>query len=384
MTIDALLKLIPPTTFEGLAMETKVDFQVKKLTGETVFKLILFSMLNSEKLSLRVMESFLSSAKFKTFSEQDKLEAKYNSIRDRICSINPVYFEKLFHTIFSTYNKLLREEKALEKADSTYISISAKLIDIGMFTCKEHFERKQLKYSVNLKGSLPCEVKVYSSQAYIAEDLALAGLIHSTKTTKGSVVVFDRGLKSRKTFDNFSKENRLFIGRCRTDVKMNVISKLKISKRPPTSTVKIKSDQIGYLMKERNKNTEHRFRIISAEIIETGEPISFVTNLLDQDAYWISELYRQRWEIEVFFKFIKQHLNAKHLVSRNINGIYVMLYMTMILAILISAYKKLNKLSGFKIAKLKFEIDLDNTTTREIVILCGGDPDKAKHLWNSS
>lgn len=86
MTVDELLKLIPTNTFEDLSAETKVDFQVKKLTGETMFKLILFSMLNSDNLSLRVMESFLSSAKFKSFSEQDSLESKFNSIRDRICT----------------------------------------------------------------------------------------------------------------------------------------------------------------------------------------------------------------------------------------------------------------------------------------------------------
>ena len=56
----------------------------------------------------------------------------------------------------------------------------------------------------------------------------------------------------------------------------------------------------------------------------------------------------------------------------------------MILAILILSYKKLNKIIGYKIAKLKFEIDLDNSIIKEIVLLCGGNPDKAKHLWNSA
>ncbi len=74
----------------------------------------------------------------------------------------------------------------------------------------------------------------------------------------------------------------------------------------------------------------------------------------------------------------------KHLVSRNINGIKVMVYMTMISAILILAYKKLNKIIGYKIAKLKFEIDLDNSIIREIVLLCGGNTDLAKYFWNST
>jgi hypothetical protein len=64
MNASELLKLIPKGTFSALALETEVDYQVKKLSGEVVFKLILFSMLNSEKHSLRVMESFLSSTTF--------------------------------------------------------------------------------------------------------------------------------------------------------------------------------------------------------------------------------------------------------------------------------------------------------------------------------
>jgi hypothetical protein len=62
----------------------------------------------------------------------------------------------------------------------------------------------------------------------------------------------------------------------------------------------------------------------------------------------------------------------------------VMLYMTMILAILIISYKKLNNISSIKIAKLKFEIELENEIIKQIVILCGGNPNLAPHLFNKT
>ena len=127
MKVDALLELIPKETFRELAVKTKVDAQVKKLSGEVMFKLILFSMLNSDKLSLRVMETFLQSANFKAFSHFDILDGRYNSLRDRICTIKAEYFEKLFNTIFSIYNKELKEKNALSKTDSTYVALAAKL-----------------------------------------------------------------------------------------------------------------------------------------------------------------------------------------------------------------------------------------------------------------
>jgi hypothetical protein len=58
MTAKSLIELIPLSLFEEIGVETNVDNQVKKLNGDIVFKLILFSMLDTDKLSLRVMETF--------------------------------------------------------------------------------------------------------------------------------------------------------------------------------------------------------------------------------------------------------------------------------------------------------------------------------------
>ena len=132
MKVNDLLKLIPEETFRKLAVETKVDFQVKKLSGEMMFKLILFSMLSADKLSLRVMETFLQSASYKAFSHFDILDSRYNSILDRICTIKAEYFEKLFNTIFSIYNRELKEENALSKTDISFVGLAAKIFSAGM------------------------------------------------------------------------------------------------------------------------------------------------------------------------------------------------------------------------------------------------------------
>jgi len=382
MNVNELLKLIPSKTFRDLAIETKVDTQVKKLSGEVMFKLILFSMLSSDKLSLRVMETFLQSAKFKSFAEFDILDSRYNSIRDRICTINASYFEKLFEIIFSIYNKELKEENALSKTDSTYVALAAKLFSGGMKNGDN--SKRFVKYSVNLKGSIPSSVKVHIEQPYVSEELALAELINDADCIENNTVVFDRGLQSRNSFDKFTNTNKLFVSRANLNIRCKVVTSKKITKKPAGNSVTIRSDETGLLINKKDKYTEHTYRVIKGIIDQSGEEICFVTNILDEDSYIIAEWYKQRWEIEIFFKFIKQHLNVKHLVSRDQNGIKVMIYMTMILAILIIAYKKINKIKGFKIAKLKFEIELENEIIKTIVTLCGGNPNKAAHLFNSS
>lgn len=385
MTVNELLRLIPENTFRDLAIETKVDAQVKKLSGEVMFKLILFSMLNSDRLSLRVMETFLHSARFKSFSQFDILDSRYNSIRDRICTINATYFEKLFETVFTVYNKQLQEENALSKTDSTYVALAAKLFSQGMENGSSKSKDKRFaKYSVNLKGSLPSTVKVFTKQEYVSENKALSELIDHANCIEGNVVVFDRGLYSRRSFDSFTDSNKLFVSRAMVSIRYKAEKSKEITAKPIGSTVTIISDDIGLLNNKKGKKTQHQYRVIKGSVDKSGEKICFITNMLDEDCYMITELYKQRWEIESFFKFIKQNLNVKHLVSRDENGIKVMIYMTMILAILIIAYKKLNKIKSFKIAKLKFEIELENEIIKTIVTLCGGDPSKAAYYFSSA
>lgn len=383
MKVDELLRLIPPGTFAELAVETNVDFQVKKLSGEVMFKLILFSMLGSEKLSLRVMETYLRSARFRAFSRFDILDGRYNSIRDRICTINPAYFEKLFDTVFRTYNKELGEQGALSKADSTYVGLATKLFGEGMRSSHGLTDKRFLKYGVTLKGSLPCCVRVFKDQSYVSEELALAELLDVTGAIEDNVVVFDRGLQSRDSFDKMTGARKWFVTRGNPNIRYSPVSSNGVGGKPDGATVCIDSDEACYLINRKGKQTGHRYRVIKGSTDQGGRAILFVTNILDEDAYTIASWYRQRWEIEVFFKFIKQHLNVKHLVSRDGNGMKVMVYMTMILATLIIAYKKLNAIKSYKIAKLRFELELDNEAIKTIVLFCGGDPSKAMHLFNS-
>ena len=64
-----------------------------------------------------------------------------------------------------------------------------------------------------------------------------------------------------------------------------------------------------------------------------------MTNEFELSAKEIADYYRKRWDIEVFFRFLKQELNLSHLVSMNKNGIEVMIYMTMIASMLLLIYK---------------------------------------------
>ena len=383
MNVEKLLQLIPEKEIEFLSVETNVNHQTKKLFGSIVFKLLLFSMLNSNKVSYRVMEKIISSASFTHFLGL-KMDTKFNSIRDRICTIKATFFEQLFHKIFTIYNRHLQEEKALIKVDSTYVAIASKLVSWSMHNGRKDTSKKQIKYSVSLKGSLPCGVQVFTDKKYISEDLALSKSIVENIFTNESIVVFDRGLRSRKKLDELSKEKIDFVTRIAPNSAVKIIKPNQLENELETATLSIQEEVVVKLRATDKSWTDGNYRMIKAVKKSSQEKFVFLTNNFELSTEEITVLYKQRWEIEMFFKFLKQHLNLTHLVSRNENAIKVIVYMTMIVAILVLAYKKLNNIKGFKIAKLAFEIELDNLMIKEIVVLSGGNPDKVSHLWNTS
>jgi IS4 transposase len=126
--------------------------------------------------------------------------------------------------------------------------------------------------------------------------------------------------------------------------------------------------------------TKEAYRVIEAVILNTKESITFITNIEELDAVTITEYYRKRWDIEVFFKFIKQELNFSKFICRTENGIKVVLYSTLIAAILLLVYKKGNNLKGFKQAKQKFSQELEYEIMKQIIELSGGNPNNLPQI----
>lgn len=376
MTAKEILNLIPRETLSSLSADLKIDHQVKKLDGISIFQLILFSMLNSQKVSLRVLEEFYHSASFRSINNSAGKTTRYNSIRDRIANIDSKFFELIFHHTYDTFQKYFsdKQTKNILRVDSTMVAISSKLVNYGMKVGSKT-NKNQIKFTIGLKGLLPGSVKVFTHQQALSEDITLREAILDCSQAKESIVVFDRGLQSRKAYGEFDSNGILFVTRLKHNARYEKIRQLN-NECQENGTLIIEEDNLINLYDQNNRILPKEFRLVSGKIKQTGEKITFLTNIKDLSTLEIADIYKQRWAIEVFFKFLKQELNFNHLVCRTGNGIEVMLYMTLILAILLIAYKELNRISGYKIAKIRFANELEIEIMKEIVILCGGDPFK--------
>ncbi|MBL7800528.1 MAG: IS4 family transposase [Chitinophagales bacterium] len=385
MDVSKILSLLPESLLTELADDTAVNRYSKKLQGELVFKLLLHCILSHKDNSLRTMESAYESIGFNILNAgRKKQQIRYSSISERLSTINPVYFEKIYHCCLEIYGELLHEKTpSIIRFDSTIVALSSKLLKVGYHLKGGDADHmRQLKFTIGY-SDLPIVAKFYSEQNFNSENVALRETILSFEPDKNKGIhVFDRGLNSRKTYDTLTEKKIPFVTRANTNSKIKEVTGNSIIKPIETSTLLIIRDTVVYMFSEGSKIAKHPIRFIKCVQKSTNEQICFVSNIYDLSAESITTLYRQRWDIEVFFKFLKQELNFSHLINRSENGIRVMLYATLIAATLLLVYKKKNNLNGYKIMKLKFVQELEKELVKNFVKMCGGDPKKVDNFLN--
>ena len=234
--------------------------------------------------------------------------------------------------------------------------------------------RQQVKYTVGFDGLLPCSVEVFTDQKSLCEDNTIPNVVFDyAKKKDGKIFVFDRGVQKRTTFDEMSQRKVEFVSRLKADARKDVVRVLGDGNGRRIGSLFLIGDEEVRLSCNRGKQkTDETFRLITTQNQE-GETLLFLTNIFDLEPEVITLFYRKRWDIEVFFRFIKQELNFSHFMSTNENGIKIVLYMTLILSMLILIYKRINQI-GYKTAKRRFSIELDELIMAIVVLYCGGDP----------
>jgi transposase len=390
--VNHLLGVIPESLLANLSKTTKVDHYAKVLHGKKLFYLLMYGILENEKLSQRTLEDTFNDSVFKLLFNLDEEEkVRRSSISERLSKINPDYFKQIYECIYEqfseSYSLTEREKYNLIRVDSSMVSETVGKLVEGL---DNKSGKKAVKYSIAFDGVLPCGSNVFTSPSYASEDIALpeAVMNHVKKENNHkNIYVMDRGLQSTRTMKTFSKDSIAFICRVKENRKYveleSLIAKNQNLDLGESTLIKDCKVQLytGILINNKRGKTHHKqelvnhnFRLVIVQSkVEHDKQFYLLTNDFEISAKEIAQAYRRRWDIEVFFRFLKQEMNVSHLVSLNKNGIQVMLYMTLIVAMLILIYKKANKI-GYKTAKRRFSMEIRDLAIAIIVVKCGGDP----------
>jgi hypothetical protein len=393
LQLSKLLHLIPDDLFVEIIRDTKVDYYAKALKGKMLFNMLFYAILTIDKLGQRGLADVFSSPQFRLLFnvETEKTSLSHSSVSDRLSVINVDFFRQVYEHILKRFSRMYPGASIsglkLQRVDSSLVAECSNRLKEGMTCGNVYKKKKMLKYTLNYDGMYGTCAVTHTEEKYASESLALPeNVIAHFKQTQdhAQVYVFDRGQSSAEAFSRMkSNEGLQFVGRLLDNRKLFTVKKLDLAFKR-FSQGELKQDALIQLYKKertigksgkmvnRQVLMEDVYRVIRFRPVDANEDIVLITNILNLRAETIAQMYRRRWDIEVWFRFLKQDLNFSHFLSLNENGIQVVLYMTLIVAMLIMIYKQENHL-GYKTAKRRMEIELQEFIIALAVVQSGGD-----------
>jgi len=369
--VRPLMSLLPAELMEQVAESSGVDVQVKHLWGRLLVYLMIYSIIMDRDNSFHSLADVYNSHAFQLFSGKGGHQTSHSSLASRFASIKVSYFEDLYNGFLANIqqkygSRLTKEFGSLSRFDSTMVSLSAALANsgVGMRVGAKPQKGKgkvQVKFTVGLQGLLPTYAEVHCDQAHLSEERALKEAIDQADLKADDAVVFDMGMKSRKTFHTFQQQGRMFTTRLKNP-RYRSIKIHKQIKGYEHKNLEFIADEIVYLYKSGQENIlEVPFRLITAKL-RTGPKANtklyLLTNILDLNAGQIADIYLQRWDIEIFFRFLKQEIGLTNLLSFNENGIKAVFFLRLLTATMLRLFMWLNKRKGYKAAKFAFQDEL--------------------------
>jgi len=224
---------------------------------------------------------------------------------------------------------------------------------------KHHFRFKNPLYSIDAtvidlclslynwakfrttKGAVKLHVKFNHSGYLPAFAVITAGKVHETQVApsipleKGDVAIFDKGYTDFSWYKSLDDKRVFFVTRIKRNAKYDVTERRDVS-----GFKYIYSDQIlklkGFYSKQKYPD---KLRRIRSKDPETGKIIAILTNNFTWSARTIAQIYKERWQIELFFKCIKQQLKVKSFVGTSKNALLSQLWVALITYLLLSYLK---------------------------------------------
>jgi hypothetical protein len=416
VSAPAVLRMIPDDLLAKIASDTKVDYCAKVLKGERLFYLLVYAFLCADRLSQRKLETVFSSQQFKSlFNYSVDMKVSRSSISTRLSAINLDFFEQAYELIYGKFSALYTEKEVrnlnLIRVDSSMVAETCNKLKEGFTVGRKgegKADRKQIKYTMAYDGFAAKLAEVFSKPTYLSEDKAMPALLERLiKKDKAhrNLYVLDRGLTALDNYKKVAQSEAVFIGRINTNRKMKVVGSLMTKDTDrDLGNLELMDDVIVHLYNNKHEEDIQEFRVVKAKFKvpkdttrkspsgsnrkKVEDEVFFITNVTNEPGQLqltpqeIAEAYRRRWDIEVFYRFLKQNLSFSHFLSTSENGIKVILYMTLITAMLIMIYKRQNGI-GFEEAKFCFKMQLEDWIIDLNVAIRTGETDHRKAMMSN-
>lgn len=351
-----VLQMFPRNEFHQEVKATKAERHARGFASWDHFVAMLFCQL-ADAQSLREIVGGLSSCEGRL--EQFGIEVPKRSTLAYANGHRPwELFQNVFYRVlercraeFGSKTRF-RFQNRLLSIDSTVVTLCLKLFPWATWSRQ--------------KGAIKLHLAL-DHAGYLPEAMLITTGKHSELTVarrrryaRGTILVMDRGFVSYPWFRQLNENGVLFITRIKKDTPYEIVASYPIT---PDSEL-VSDERIRLTGKATSKSYLEPLRLVTINTAE-GEQLQFLTNHMTLAASTIAEVYKDRWQIEIFFKLIKQNLRIKTFVGTSANAVWIQIW-TALIAMLLIRFLQLKARFGWSFSNLVYFLRMNLLVYRDL------------------
>lgn len=338
-----VLSLIDRNHFAGMVKAMDAEKHAKGFTCWGQFVAMMFCQLAQAK-SLREIVQGLQSCEGKLrhlgVEEHPKRSTLSYANEHRPWGLyQSVFYALLERCMAIAPRHRFRFKNKLLTLDSTIIELCATMFDWAKF--RQAKGALKIHLLLDNDGYLPVFAHITEGRQH---DLKITRGLHFSR---GTIVVFDRAYVDYKLFERWCAEGVYFVTRMKKNADW-----FTTARRPVVEGSGVLSDEIGeFHVWHAGRKIVHQYRKITVWIKEKREKLVLLTNNFHLAASTIAAIYKERWQIELFFRALKQNLRLKTFVGTSANAVHIQIW-TALIAILMLKYLQFRSTVSWALSNL--------------------------------
>ena len=329
-----LMDFLPWKTFHRIVDRCDGDRYVKSMTCADQFRVMAFAQLTYRE-SLRDIEVCLSAQSAKLYHMGLRQETKRSTLADaneaRDWRMHAEFAQRLIEQARKLYagdSFGIELENTVYALDSTTIDLCLSLFPWALFrTTKSAVKMHTL---LDLRGNIPSFIHI--SDGKLGDVKALDILVLEA----GAIYIMDRGYLDFARLYTMHLAQAFFVTRAKSNTRLRRVYSAVVDR----SAGIICDQTVAFAGTTSRKDYPQHLRRIRFKYPETGKTLVFLTNNFILPAATICALYKARWQVELFFKWIKQHLRIKKFYGNSENAVKSQIWIAVSVYVLVAIVKK--------------------------------------------
>lgn len=329
-----IMTYLPRHSFRSCVKKYQGDYKVRAFTCWEQFLVMAFAQLTYREslrdieVCLRAMQNKLYHIGIRSNISRSTL-AEANEKRD--CRI----YSDFAYILINMAKGLYRNEKLFNELDETIYALDSTTIDLclSLFPWAKFRSTKsaiKMHTLLNLQNNIPAFISITDGSVHDVN------ILDNLITEIGAFYVIDRGYTDFERLYSLNTSNAYFVTRAKSNLQFHRVYSLQVDKSQG-----IICDQSIFLNGYyTSKDYPDKLRRVKYFDSKNNRRFTFITNNFSLPALTIANLYKQRWQIELFFKWIKQNLKIKSFYGNSFNAVKTQLWIAISVYVLLAIIKK--------------------------------------------